>query len=376
VIRLILIIKHARQGHATKEKERRVSAETAKKYDFEVGIYRPPSEGGSHSLLLRVTRNCPWNRCAFCAMYKTEKFQLRPPGEVKHDIDTIADICEDLRSISERLGDGPEMTRTAAIELLNRVPQLNYHHGFSMVYDWFRSGGRTAFLQDANSLIMKTDQLVDILQHLRKTFPSLNRVTAYARSKTLAQKSLEELKAIRRAGLDRVHVGLETGDDDLLKKIRKGVTGEGHIKGGQKAMAAGFQLSEYWMPGLGGKDLWESHARNTARVLNAINPHYIRSRPFFPIPGTALHDALESGNFKMLSADEQLLELKLTMQELNVTSKVCFDHMGNYWRDKGGRLLLSHRYEGYQFPEEKTQVLERIEDGLKAGNVRPAFLSL
>jgi radical SAM superfamily enzyme YgiQ (UPF0313 family) len=353
-----------------------MSAQSAANYDFEVGVYRPPSEGGSHSLLVRVTRNCPWNRCEFCAMYKTEKFELRSPAEVKGDIDKVADICNKLKNISRKLGYGDNITREAAIELLNSEPELNYHQGFVMVYNWLQSGAKTAFLQDANSLIMKTEQLVDILQHLRKTFPSLNRVTSYARSKTLAQKKLDELTAIRQAGLDRVHIGLETGDDELLKKIKKGVTSEGHIKGGRKAMQAGFQVSEYWMPGLGGKEMWQNHAMNTARVLNQIDPHYIRSRPFYPIPGTPLHDAMSDGTFQLLSADEQLTELKLMMEELNVTSKVCFDHAGNYWHNRRGGLLFSQSYEGYKFPEEKTRVLELIDEGLTAGNKRPEFLRL
>ena len=353
-----------------------MSADPAPKYDFEVGVYRPPSEGGSASLLLRITRNCPWNRCEFCAMYKTEKFELRTPTEIKDDIDQVADICTRLKDISWRLGHGGSITREAAIELLNSEPELNYNQGFVMVYNWIQSGAKTAFLQDANSLIMKTDQLVDILQHLRKTFPTLNRVTSYARSKTISQKKPEELVAIREAGLDRVHIGLETGDDELLKKIKKGVTAEGHIKGGKKAMEAGFQVSEYWMPGLGGIEMWQNHAVNTARVLSEINPHYIRSRPFNPIPGTGMHDQMAAGQLQMLSADEQLKELKLMMENLDVTSRVCFDHAANYWLNRNGGLLFTHGYEGYKFPEEKSRVLELIDEGLKAKNIRPEILNL
>ncbi len=336
------------------------------KYDFEVGMYRPPSEGGSYSLLLRVTRNCPWNRCEFCAMYKTEKFELRSVAEVKGDIDTISSICDDLKKISWKLGYGGAINRDSAIMLLEQKPELNNHQGFFMVYNWVASGGRTAFLQDANSLIMKTDQLVEILKHLRQTFPSIERVTSYARSKTLARKKLEELTAICEAGLDRVHVGLETGDDELLKRIKKGVTGEGHIKGGKKAMAAGFQLSEYWMPGLGGKEMWENHAKHTATVLNEINPHYIRSRPFHPPPGTPMYERNENGGFEMLTSHELLIELKVMMESLNFTSKVCFDHAGNYWLNSRGGLLFSQSYEGYQFPEEKPVVLGLIDEGLQA----------
>ena len=339
--------------------------DAARKYSFETGMYRPPSEGGSYSLLIRVTRNCPWNRCTFCSMYKQEKFSLRTPQEVKDDIDNMAAVCDGLKDFSWKLGYGGEITRDAAIAMINNDPVLNSSQGFVMIYNWLISGGKTAFLQDANSLIMKTDQLVDILKHLRNTFPSLNRVTSYARSKTVAQKSINELKEICTAGLDRLHIGLETGDDELLKKIKKGVTAEGHIKAGKKTMEAGFQLSEYWMPGLGGKAVWENHAKNTARVMNAINPHYIRSRPFFPSPGTPLFEAHESGEFEPLSPSEQLEELKLMMQELDFTSKVCFDHAGNWWRGKNGGLLFTQSYEGYQFPEQKPLVLRLLEEGIE-----------
>ena len=342
------------------------------KHNFEIGLYRPPSEGGSYSLLIRVTRNCPWNRCEFCSMYKGEKFEFRSPEDVKDDIDSIAAICNNLKSISWKLGYDGEVNRDVAMAMLEREPEFNTSHGFVMIYNWLISGGETAFLQDANSLILPTGKFVDILTHLRKTLPSLNRVTSYARSKTLAQRKLEELAQIRKAGLDRLHVGLETGDDELLKRVRKGVTSEGHISGGRKAMEAGFQLSEYWMPGLGGKDRWKKHAENTALVLNEINPHYIRSRPFFPSPGSPLFDSYSKGAFQLLTPLEQLIELKVMMDALDVTSKVCFDHAGNYWRGKQGGLLFSQSYEGYRFPDEKPRILRLIEEGIEVQKDTPA----
>ena len=347
-----------------------MSVATALKNDFEVGVYRPPSEGGSYSLLIRVTRNCPWNRCEFCSMYKGQKFELRKPEEVKSDIDTIAAICDSLKSISWKLGYGGEINRNVAIAMLEKSPEFNSDK-FVMIYNWLISGGKTAFLQDANSLILPTKKLVDILKHLRKTFPSLNRVTSYARSRTLSQRKVDELMEIRQAGLDRLHVGLETGDDVLLKRIKKGVTSEGHIKGGRKAMEAGFQLSEYWMPGLGGKEMWKEHAKNTARVLNEIDPHYIRSRPFFPSPGSPLFDAYSNEEFHLLTALEQLTELKLMVEELNFNSKVCFDHAGNYWRGKNGGLLFSQSYEGHKFPDEKPRLLNLIDEGIEVQKVTP-----
>jgi radical SAM superfamily enzyme YgiQ (UPF0313 family) len=336
------------------------------KYDFETGVYRPPSEGGSNSLLVRLTRNCPWNRCTFCGMYKSEAFQVRSVDEIRRDIDAMAAVCDDLAAIAERSGQGGRINHHAAVGLIGANPALNHHPGFAMLFHWLLSGGKTVFLQDANSLIMKTEQLVEVLTYLRRTFPSIVRVTSYARSKTLMQKPLDELKAIRQAGLDRLHVGLESGDDAVLEKIRKGATAKIHIQGGRKALAAGFQLSEYWMPGLGGKSLWEAHARNTARVLSEIDPHYIRSRPFRPMPGTPLAREIAGQSFEMLTAREQLRELRLTMRELSVTGRVCFDHVGNYWENRQGRLLFSHSYEGYKFPEEQPAVLALIDEGLAA----------
>lgn len=349
---------------------------TTSEYHFETGMYRPPSEGGSASLLIRFTRNCPWNFCTFCSMYKTEKFQLRSLKEIKSDIDAMAALADDLKAESVRLGLKGQINRQAILSLLVRSPHLNYHQGADMFIQWLLAGGKTAFIQDGNSLIMPPRELIEALTHLKTTFPSINRITTYARAKTVAQRSLEDLQAIRAAGLDRVHLGLETGDDDLLKQIKKGVNAHGHITGGQKAMAAGFQVSEYWMPGLGGKIMSEQHALNTAKVLNQINPHYIRSRPFRPIPGTPMDDQVRAGKLILLTPREQLLELRLMISALEVTSKVCFDHAGNYWRTANGDLVFAHDYEGYQFPGDKERVLERISRGLTFDQNSRGFFSL
>lgn len=337
-------------------------------------MYRPPSEGGSFSLLLRFTRNCPWNRCGFCAMYKTERFEIRPVAEIKQDIDAIAALCSALRRHARQLGDGDGIiSQRAIISLLGDEPALNHHPGAGMVINWLQAGAKTAFLQDANSLIMKTPDLVSALKYLRETFPSLDRVTSYCRSHTVARKSDDELTAIRSAGLDRLHLGLETGDYELLKMIKKGVDAAGHISAGKKAMGAGFQLSEYWMPGLGGRRMSDQHAVNTARVLNAIDPHYIRSRPFRATPGTPMYDMARKGAFQQVSPTEQLEELRLMIDTLDVTSRVCFDHAGNHWKNRRGDYLFTHSYEGYRFPEEKQRVLDLIDEGLTVKNVLPGF---
>jgi len=178
------------------------------------------------------------------------------------------------------------------------------------------------------------------------------------------------LKAICEAGLDRIHVGLETGDDEVLRIIRKGVTSAEQIEGGKKAMTAGFQLSEYWMPDIGGRELWRQNAENTARVLNEINPHYIRSRPFVPRCGTPIFDDYEQGKMHISSPHERLEELRLMIDGLNVTSRVCFDHSMNVWANRQSGLLFRQDYEGYKFPEEKALVLELIDEGLSIDEAR------
>ena len=331
---------------------------------FAMGLYRPPSEGGSSSLLLRITENCPWNKCTFCEMYKGQSFVYRNVENIKADIDTVKAISDELTAVSAQMGKGGQITDEVGLAILQADPSLNNNHCFITVFNWLHSGGKTAFLQDADSMIMRPHELIEVLKHLRGTLKTLTRVTSYTRSKTLAQRKPEELKAIGEAGLDRLHVGLETGDDELLALVRKGVTSAEHIDSGKKAMAAGFQLSEYWMPGLGGITHWQQHAENTARVLTAINPSYIRSRPFVPRRGTPISEDYKQGKLKLSSAHERLEELRLTIEELKVTSRVCFDHGMNAWTNRRGGLLFHQDYEGYKFPEEKPLVLELIREGL------------
>lgn len=337
---------------------------------FSIGTYRPPSEGGSASLLLRVTENCPWNRCTFCEMYKGQRFVYRPVQEIKADIDRVAALRDAVTAASGDLGMGGQITREFAAELLAQARDLVENPAFVTVFNWLAGGGRTAFLQDANSLVMRTADLVAVLQHLRRTLPSLARVTTYARSKTLARKKPGELRSIREAGLDRLHIGLESGDDEILAFVDKGVTQAEQIEGGRKAVAAGFEVSEYWMPDLGGRARRRQHAENTAYALNAINPHYIRSRPLVPRPGTPLYDEVEQGRMQLSSPHERLEELGWMIDALEVTSRVCFDHAMNAWTDRRGALLFRQDYEGYRFPQEKPLVLARIGEGLAVDETR------
>ncbi len=341
---------------------------------FPLGTYRPPSEGGSASLLLRVTENCPWNQCTFCEMYKGQRFVYRSVEDVKADIDCIAAIRDAITEVSCKLGMEGRITRDVATALLGEGADLVENPAFVTVFNWLYSGGRTAFLQDANSMIMRPRELAATLKYLRLKLPSLIRVTSYARSKTLAQRKPEELREIREAGLDRLHIGLETGDDVLLALVKKGVSAAEQVAGGRKAIAAGFEVSEYWMPDLGGRERRAQHAENTARVLSAINPHYIRSRPLVPRRGTALFEDVAEGRMRLSSPHERLQELEWMISNLDVTSKVCFDHAMNAWVDRRGALLFRQDYEGYRFPEEKPLLLERIREGLTVDESKHAHV--
>ncbi|MCH7909338.1 MAG: radical SAM protein [Candidatus Hydrogenedentes bacterium] len=367
-------MRHAREPVLTdliiNGKKFHIDTSKLRELSFEVGPFRPPSEGASQSLLLRFMRNCSWNKCTFCSMYKDEKFTLRSVEEIKQDIDNAKAMVGEMKEISHSLGRGGVVDEYTVYVILGSDASLERDASFTNVAMWLLSGGRTAFLQDSNSLIIRPDDLVEALEHLRSTFPSLKRVTSYCRSDTIARKKLEDLKRIREAGLDRLHVGLETGDDELLERLKKlakrreGRTSDYHIIGGRKAKEAGFQLSEYFMPGLGGKERWEQHALNTARVVNAIDPDYVRSRPLGLGGKTELDEEWRRGDFELTSFHERLVELQTMVEALDFTGRLVFDHMGNAWRNASGLPLFTLDHEGYKFPDEKTTVLELIDEGL------------
>ncbi len=349
-----------------------------KECSFEIGAIRPPSEGGSSSLLIRATRNCPWNLCKFCygTPYSRERFQLRSVEEIRKDIEAAKEISKLIGVITKRLGGTEWVARLIApYSLYNKdfveldQDEMENFQSVTNVFNWLRSGARSAFLQDANSLIMRTPDLFEVVRCLKQTFPTLQRITSYARAKTLAQRTrtLEELRELRRAGLSRLHVGLETGDDELLKYVDKGVTSEEHVLAGIKAKKSGFELSEYWIPGLGGKTMSGQHAINTARVLNAINPDFVRSRRFVPRRATPLFEEWKKSEFRLLSPHEELKEIKLMIENLEITGKVCFDHFTNpaYRVEVGYVWLFRQDYTGYKFPEEKPTVLKLVKQGLE-----------
>jgi radical SAM superfamily enzyme YgiQ (UPF0313 family) len=200
---------------------------------------------------------------------------------------------------------------------------------------------------------MRTPELVDVISFLRKTFPGLSRVTTYARSHTAARKSTRELKELKGAGLDRIHVGLETGYDPLLAYMEKGCTADNHIEGGKKVKEAGISLCEYVMPGLGGKKMSQGHARETARVLNEIDPDYIRLRSLHVSPAMPLWARLQDGDFELQTEDEVVKEVALFIENLQVTGYLKSDHILNLLMEVEGKM-----------PEDKEKCLNIIDNYL------------
>lgn len=313
---------------------------------FEQGPIRPPNE--ARSLLLRLTRNCPWNQCMFCPVYKGREFSLRTVEEIKKDVQIARDIADDIKALSWKLGSSGRVTDQVAGHIFS---SSDYSDAYRSIAAWLYYGTGACFLQDADNLVMPTDDLVDVLGFLREKFPDITRVTTYSRSRTIVRKSLDALKRLKKAGLNRVHVGLESGYDPVLKMMKKGVTGAQHVEAGQRVVAAGIELSEYVMPGLGGQDLWKEHAVATAKVLNQINPHFIRIRSLRVPDRIPLFKLLKEGAFKMQTDDMIAEEIRLFILNLSgITSTVTSDHIMNLLEEVGGKL-----------PDDRERMIEVID---------------
>ncbi|MFA5109958.1 MAG: radical SAM protein [Desulfobaccales bacterium] len=286
---------------------------------LEQGPIRPPSE--AHSLLLRLTRNCPWNHCTFCPVYKGTRFSVRPVAQVQRDIDAVYEAVQRLeQGAGEAQPGGDRQARVAA-------------------RNWIKNGRRQVFLQDANSLVMPPEDLLAILRHLKARFPDVTRVTSYARSNSVAALDIQTLAALRQAGLSRIHIGMESGADQVLKLVRKGTTKRMHILAGQKVKAAGMELSEYYMPGLGGRALLELHATETASALSRINPDFIRLRTLAIPPEAPLYADYLAGRFLKPTDIMMARELLLFLESLTgVTSAIKSDHILNLLPEVDGKL--------------------------------------
>jgi radical SAM superfamily enzyme YgiQ (UPF0313 family) len=223
---------------------------------------------------------------------------------------------------------------------------------------------RTLFFPAGNTIAMKTEDLCEICRFAGQVFPGLERITVYGSSQYIHKKGPQGLKRLAEAGLSRIHVGLESGDDVILKQIKKGTDSREQIEAGKWVMQAGIELSLYVIMGIGGKERTAAHATETARVLNAIDPHFIRIRTFVPKIDTPLLNAVQKGSFRMLGPHEILRETEMLIRDLKVSSYLASDHYTNYISLEG------------RLPEDKTRVLAEIRSALERDEkaFRPFFI--
>ena len=314
---------------------------------FEQGPIRPPSE--AKSLLIRTTRNCPWNKCAFCHTYRGTKFEIRSVEEIKGDIQKARDIADHIIDLSSKCGEEGRVKEAILNLIFSR--QESYSDHFRSIATWLYFGGQSIFLQDANSIVMKTDDLVDVLSYIREKFPSVERITSYCRSKTAAKKSVEEFRKLKASGLTRIHVGMESGYDPLLAFINKGVTSADHIEGGRRIVNAGISLCVYVIPGLGGVRWSKEHAEASARVINEINPQFVRLRTLHVVKETELFELMKVGKFQPIGDEDILREIQIFIEELDgVDTSIVSDHILNLLEELEGRL-----------PQDKERLLATID---------------
>ena len=286
---------------------------------YEGPIYRPPSE--ANSLLVQATVGCPHNRCTFCMVYKNgPRYRER----------SLSDIIADLDEARTLQGDTV----------------------------------RTLFFPAGNTIAMKTDALCRICSHAHRLFPKLERITVYGSSQYIHKKGPDELTRLADSGLTRIHVGLESGSDAILKRIKKGTTARQQIQAGQWTMAAGIQLSMYVILGIGGVSGTREHAVQTADVLNRIEPDFIRLRTFVPKIGTPLLTMVEEKSFEMLGPHGVIKEAGTLIRHLSCKSRLTSDHYTNYINLEGC------------LPGCQTRLLDQIEEALQRpeSEFRPFFI--
>jgi len=284
---------------------------------YEGTCIRPPSE--AYSILLQVTVGCSHNKCTFCGTYKGKRFRI------KDDKIILGDIL-------------------FAAKYMKRQDRV--------------------FLMDGDALIIPQKRLMWILDRIKEHLPWVKRVGAYANTKSIRMKSLEELKQLRENGLGILYLGVETGDAELLKEIHKGTSAEHLIKMGRKVREAGIKLSVTVLLGIAGRERSLRHARATGELLSAMDPDYVGALTVMLIPGTPLHDDFISGKFQLLTERELLLELREMIASTNLTRGLFFsNHASNYLPIKA------------RLPRGKQQALDRI-DGALRGEVglRPEWM--
>jgi radical SAM superfamily enzyme YgiQ (UPF0313 family) len=217
----------------------------------------------------------------------------------------------------------------------------------------YGDGVSTVFIGDSDSLIAGEGLMLEVLEYLRWNFPHLKRVTTYARVRTLCKTSPDALRRLRDAGLTRLHVGLESGDEETLREIRKGASTRQMIEGALRAKDAGLEVSLYVLLGIGGQRRWRAHAEGTADVLNRIGPHFIRVRTYTPTPNSPLHESTMRGEFELASPETILREQRLIIERLEATSYYLSDHISNFLPVEG------------RIPHDKPAMLGLIDDSLR-----------
>lgn len=286
---------------------------------YEGPIYRPPSE--AHSLLIQATVGCPHNKCTYCMVYKKgPHYRVRSFEEISEDID--------------------EASRT---------------HGAAV---------RTLFFPAGNTIAMPTETLAAACRLARKRFPRLERITVYGSSRYIAEKGPGDLAILREAGLNRIHVGMESGDDEVLEQVKKGTTASEQIRAGRWVKEAGMELSEYVVLGLGGRERTEQHALATARALNAVEPDFVRLRTLVPKINTLLLHQIRKGGFQPLGPHEVLRETRRLIENMSCRTKLKSDHYTNYINLEG------------RLPGDKERLLTEIDQALQCdeGEFRPFFV--
>lgn len=285
---------------------------------YEGPIYRPPSE--ARSLLVQATVGCPHNRCTFCLVYKNIRFKVRPVLETKEDLEEAARL--------------------------------------------YGKGVRTLFFPAGNTIAMPTEGLAEICRYARGLFPGLERITVYGSSQFIVKKRLAGLRLLAEAGLTRLHVGWESGDDDILANIKKGATREEHAEASRLCREAGLEVNAYVMLGIGGQEGSRSHARKTAALVNEAPPAVLRLRTFIPKVNTTLLDDVLAGRFPMLTPHQVLTETAALLKGINTPVRVESDHYTNYLNVSGN------------LPDERQKMLAVLEKALKRpeSDFRPFFI--
>lgn len=321
---------------------------------FESGIYRPPMH--SFSLLLRVTENCPWNKCKFCMLYRGHQFKTRPVEDILNDIDSMGAIKDSILSKTDSEGN---FDMQAINQEYFSLPTDKERECYAMVFNWAANGNMEAiFLQDGNTMVLQTEKLLKIIERIRLRLPELKIIATYGRADTICRKSFEELKALKDMGLNMIHSGYETCCDETLKVINKGFTSEQELEAGLKLKEAGITINLFYMPGNGGKDLTEKNAADSARIMRTINPEYIRIRTFMMKEGSPLYDMNNKGLFHNCTEDEKVLELRSFVDQLDgCSSYIISDHIINLlpavegYIDKNRKDILKYMDEYFALPE-------------------------